>query len=204
MLPLNDTTSQRAELCAALRALQYVYDFVASKWQSSVFGGKELKRVIVKSDSSYLVESMTEWIFKWRENGFINARALPVHNQDLFKKLWTAIQRLDEQKKIKVYFWKVPRSRNADADGLANAALDSSQAPVWDYRNPPTRQKVDRHASGRVWLWHGRLGHVPLRELQDTLKVTKGIDVTHDQIQAEIDKGIPCSFCVTHFRCSGL
>ncbi|KAI8954168.1 ribonuclease H-like domain-containing protein [Xylaria longipes] len=198
MLPLNDTTSQRAELCAALRALQTVNDFVADEWKSSVSGGKKSKRVIVKSDSGYLVESMTEWIFKWRENGFINARSQPVHNQDLFKKLWDTIKCLDEQKKIKVYFWKVSRARNADADGLANAALDASQAPIWDYRNPPTRQKPDRDASGRVWLWHERLCHMPLRELQDLLKMSKGIDVTHEQIQAEIDEGVRCPSCVAH------
>ncbi|KAF2862197.1 hypothetical protein K470DRAFT_194625, partial [Piedraia hortae CBS 480.64] len=31
--------------------------------------GREVKQVVIKSDSEYLVKGMTEWIFTWNENG---------------------------------------------------------------------------------------------------------------------------------------
>ncbi|TGJ87518.1 hypothetical protein E0Z10_g1259 [Xylaria hypoxylon] len=195
VLPPHDTTSQRAELCAALRALQTIDESVAHEWQYSINTGKALKRVIVKSDSNYLVQSMTEWIFKWLDNGFTNARSQPVVNQDLMKALWQLIKRMDGEKKIKVLFWKVPREKNEHADRLANAALDATRASVWDYRNPPTQQEADRYATKRVWRWHARMAHAPLTQIQATLRVSTGIDVTHEQIQAEIDKGTVCLAC---------
>ncbi|KAI3335999.1 hypothetical protein F4824DRAFT_138887 [Ustulina deusta] len=62
----------------------------------------------------------------------MNARAQPVHNQELIKELWQLIKHMDQQKKIKVLFWKVAREDNADADRLANAALDATGAHLWD------------------------------------------------------------------------
>ena len=196
LLPVRDTTSQRAELCAALRALQTINDFVAHEWQHSITSNQKLNRVIVKSDSNYLVQGMTEWIFKWLDNGFTNARGQPVRNQDLIKELYQLIESMDRQKTIKVLFWKVGREDNEDADRLANVALDATRATVWDYQSPPTQQEADRYTSERVWRWHQRLGHMPLKTLQLMLRASTGMDVTHEQIQAEIDKGVVCSVCV--------
>ncbi|KAI1160609.1 ribonuclease H-like domain-containing protein [Nemania serpens] len=195
MLPLRDTTSQRAELCAALRALETIDNFVAQEWTRSITTGKALKRVIVKSDSNYLVQGMTEWILKWLGNGFTTARSQPVENQDLIKELWELIKRMDQQKKIKVLFWKVAREDNADADRLANAALDAPRASTWDHQNSPTQLEEDKHASERVWRWHLRMGHLPLKDIQFAIPRVTGIDVTHEQIQAEIDKGASCETC---------
>ncbi|KAI0966875.1 ribonuclease H-like domain-containing protein [Xylaria arbuscula] len=195
-LTLRDTTSQRAELCAALRALKIVYDSIAHEWQHSITAGSALKRVIIKSDSNYLVQGMTEHIVKWRSNGFLNARSQPVQNQELIKEIWQLIKRLQQQKKIRVLFWKVARQDNANADRLANLALDTTRVPTWDYRGPSVMRPDP--AIERVWLWHNRLGHIPLLELQLTLRVTKGMDITHEQIQAVIDKGVPCPVCVSY------
>ncbi|KAI0439237.1 ribonuclease H-like domain-containing protein [Xylaria telfairii] len=148
MLPLRDTTSQRAVLCAALRALKTIDDFVAHEWQHSITEGQALERVIVKSDSDYLVQSMTEWINKWLTNGFTNAKSKPIQNQDLIKELWQLIARMDQQKNIKVLFWRV--SGNTDADRLANAALNATQAPTWDYQDPPAQLEANTHTSERV------------------------------------------------------
>ncbi|KAI0521294.1 ribonuclease H-like domain-containing protein [Xylaria bambusicola] len=202
-LPHRDASSQRAELCAALRALKTIGNLVAHEWKHHITSGRTLDRVIVKSDSAYLVNGITEWIFKWLDNGFTNARSQPVQNQDLFKELLHVINRLGREKRIRVLFWHVMREQNADADRLANAALDAFQAPVWDYRNPPTQQEAETYASERVWRWHQRLGHIPLEELQETLSVTRGIDVTHEQIQTEIDKGVRCQRCRSLERLSG-
>ena len=57
---------------------------------------RRLRRVVVKSDSSYLVSAMTDWIYKWRNNGYINSRGLSVCNEDLFKQLDEAVDSLND------------------------------------------------------------------------------------------------------------
>ncbi|GAW11943.1 hypothetical protein ANO14919_012960 [Xylariales sp. No.14919] len=79
-LPPGDTTSQRAELCAAIRALRVIDDSIADKWKPSITAGYTLKRVIVKSNSNYLVQSMTERIHKRLGNAFTDARSQPAQN----------------------------------------------------------------------------------------------------------------------------
>ncbi|HHW93054.1 MAG TPA: ribonuclease HI [Clostridiaceae bacterium] len=70
----RDTTNNRMELLAALKALQ------------------ELNRpchVELYSDSAYLVSAFNEnWIVNWQKNGWKNAAKMPVANQDLWKALW--------------------------------------------------------------------------------------------------------------------
>ncbi|KAK8093394.1 hypothetical protein PG997_000079 [Apiospora hydei] len=197
VLPPEDATSQRAELCAALRALELIHQAVAHEWEASITCGYPLKRVILKSDSSYLVSSMTEWIFGWREHGFTTARGKRVQNRDLFTDLLNWIGLLDD---IQIQFWLVRREHNRDADGLANAALDAApaSATLWDPRDAVNQRRLesDSYASERVWRWHNRMGHVPLHALQHaTLGAARGMDINFEQIQAEFDKGAKCPSC---------
>ncbi|KAK8135119.1 hypothetical protein PG984_007131 [Apiospora sp. TS-2023a] len=203
VLPRADATSQRAELCAGLRALQTVRDIVALEWKRSHTGGRHiLKRVVIKSDSSYLVSSMTEWIYGWLGNGFKTTRVQPVQNADLFKELFECIREMSEKQNIDVQFWHVGREHNQDADRLANAALDAAPGAcsLWDFWNSAARRQreAELYASERVWRWHKRLGHCHLRDLQlMVLGEATGIDVTYDQIQKEIDGRSKCSACPT-------
>jgi ribonuclease HI len=162
LLPERDVTSQRAELCAALRALRLVQDLISHEWYSSYTNSKPLKRVIIKSDSDYLVQSMTNYIIKWQGNGYTAASGQQVKNQDLFKEVLTVVENLGNQKNIQTLFWKVRRKLNADADRLANAALDAAAAPTWNYDASNARQGMTQHVSENVWRWHTRMGHQPL------------------------------------------
>merc|ERR1711879_520967 len=64
---MGKQTNQRAEIMAAIRALQVV---------------PKTSNVIIFTDSNYLVNAMTKWIKAWRRNGYLN-----VKNSDLFKLL---------------------------------------------------------------------------------------------------------------------
>ena len=69
-----DTTNNRMELTAALKALQSL---------------KRPCRVDLYSDSAYLVSAFNEqWIENWRQRGWKNAAKMPVANQDLWESLW--------------------------------------------------------------------------------------------------------------------
>ncbi len=73
-----ETTNNRMEMTAAIEAL------------------KALKRpceVHVHTDSTYLKLGITEWIERWKRNGWRTAGRKPVKNQDLWQALDAALQR---------------------------------------------------------------------------------------------------------------
>jgi ribonuclease HI len=109
-------TSQLAELEALLRAL---YRAIHIKLKRP-FG--ELRTVIIKSDSEYVVRGVTEWLPKWKKNGWKNCKGLPVANAFEFQLTDGAVEKLEEDNII-VKFWLVPRKLNEMADSIAKYAL---------------------------------------------------------------------------------
>ncbi|RDK40245.1 ribonuclease H-like protein [Aspergillus phoenicis ATCC 13157] len=119
-------TSQVAELAACERALLGAY-VMQKCWdglsEMTGDGEERLHTVVIKSDSEYVVRGMTEWIFKWKANGWNTAKGLPVANQGHFKKIDSLVASL-ENEQVTVQFWQVPREFNQEADRLAASALD--------------------------------------------------------------------------------
>ena len=69
----GDTTNQRMELMGPIVALEHV---------------KERRGlIIVYSDSQYVINGITDWIEKWRVNGWRNKRKQPVANRGLWERL---------------------------------------------------------------------------------------------------------------------
>ncbi len=64
-----DTTNNRMEMTAAIRALQRLI---------------EPCEVTLHTDSRYLIDGMTKWIDGWKRNGWISASKKPVRNDDLW------------------------------------------------------------------------------------------------------------------------
>lgn len=69
-----ETTNNRMELRGAIRALE----------ELSNADGK----ILLKSDSQYVIKGITEWINSWQKNNWINSSKKPVENSDLWKKLY--------------------------------------------------------------------------------------------------------------------
>ena len=70
----RDTTNQRMELTACIRALEVLK--------------KTPLRVEVYSDSAYLVNCIRQgWYRKWQRNGWRNSARKPVENRDLWERL---------------------------------------------------------------------------------------------------------------------
>ena len=65
---------------------------------------------------------MTDWIYKWAENGWINAAGNEVANRDLIEKASRLDDRLKEEGSVK-YIW-IPRAENAIADEFVNEIMD--------------------------------------------------------------------------------
>lgn len=88
------TTNNRMEILAALRALELV-----SKQNL------EPDRIEIFTDSSYLINAITKWVYGWVKNSWVTAQGEPVKNADLFKKLLSITKSL---KAIKIEWTYVP------------------------------------------------------------------------------------------------
>lgn len=102
-----DTTNNRMELTAAIRALA------------------ELKRscdVRLVTDSQYVMQGIQDWMPSWKKRGWKTAAKQPVKNADLW-------QQLDEQVNRHTVTWQWVRGHtghpgNERADQLANRGVD--------------------------------------------------------------------------------
>ncbi|MCZ8137213.1 MAG: ribonuclease HI [Porphyrobacter sp.] len=72
-----DTTNNRMEMTAVLRGLVAL---------------KEPCAVTVHTDSRYVIDGMTQWIFGWQKRGWVNAAKKPVANEDLWRELIAAVR----------------------------------------------------------------------------------------------------------------
>jgi len=83
---------------------------------------RDLRQVVVKTDSEYLVKSMTEYIVKWKENGFKNGRGRALADAHFYQLLDGVIVSLADSG-VQVLFWLVPRDQNNDAEELTMKTL---------------------------------------------------------------------------------
>lgn len=69
------TTNNRMEMTAILRGLSALNEPCA---------------VTIHTDSRYVIDGMTQWIFGWQKRGWLNAAKKPVANEDLWRELIAA------------------------------------------------------------------------------------------------------------------
>lgn len=105
------TTNNRMELRAAIEALAAL---------------KEPCEVTLTTDSEYVRRGITEWIERWRRNGWRTAGKAPVKNAELW-------QQLDEQCRRHRVHWHWVKGHsghreNEMADALANRGIDELRA----------------------------------------------------------------------------
>jgi ribonuclease HI len=118
LLDERPMTNQRAEITAAIEACKLCHQLLNTPDLL-----QEIKQIVIKSDSAYLVNSMVTHVEKWRLNNYTSSRGRPVVNGDLLRSLDQCVVSLEEEG-VNVCFWHVPRTQNQQADKLANAALD--------------------------------------------------------------------------------
>jgi ribonuclease HI len=100
------TTNNRMELTAVIRGLE------ALKRRSSV---------TIHTDSRYVMDGLTQWLPKWKKNGWKTADKKPVKNEDLWRELDVLCAKHDLQ-------WRWVRGHsghpeNERADALARGAI---------------------------------------------------------------------------------
>jgi ribonuclease HI len=85
------TTNNRMELSGAIAGLKEVIKNKPARLHS---GGEE---IVIYTDSKYVINGMTGWIFGWQKNGWQTKDKKDVSNRDL----WEELFKLSQGKKIK-------------------------------------------------------------------------------------------------------
>ncbi|RYP59774.1 hypothetical protein DL770_010138 [Monosporascus sp. CRB-9-2] len=109
-------TNQRAEITAIILALEWALE----KYQE--LDSDPYLMVKIHSDSRYAIGCMTQWIYKWANNGWVNSSGYDVANRDLIQQASELDDRVKELGEVE-YIW-IPREQNRAADEYCNEALD--------------------------------------------------------------------------------
>jgi len=101
-----DTTNNRMELMAAIRALEAL---------------KRRSRVKLYTDSLYVMKGISAWIKDWKRRGWRTADKKPVKNEDL----WRRLDELASQHDIEWHWVRghAGHPENERADRLANKGI---------------------------------------------------------------------------------
>lgn len=81
----NNTTNNKMELTAVIRALECL---------------KETCEIDLYTDSKYVKDGITQWIYSWKRNNWKNSKKEEVKNKDL----WQKLDELSQTHKIN-WFW---------------------------------------------------------------------------------------------------
>ena len=102
----TETTNNRMELMAAISALETL---------------SRRSAITIVTDSVYVKDGVTKWIFGWKKNGWKTAAKKPVKNEDLWKRLDAA----QAQHQVTWQWVKghVGHPENELADELARAGM---------------------------------------------------------------------------------
>jgi ribonuclease HI len=105
-----DTTNNRMELMAAIRALEAL---------------KRRSHVKLYTDSIYVMKGITSWIHDWKRKGWRTADKKPVKNEDL----WRRLDELAARHEIEWHWVKghAGHPENERADALANKGIPASE-----------------------------------------------------------------------------
>lgn len=99
-----DTTNNRMEMMAAIQGLEALRRGVRAR---------------LYTDSTYLSDGITQWIERWKRNGWRTAAKKPVKNEDLWRRLDAALQGHDVE-----WHWVKGHSGHAENERADELARD--------------------------------------------------------------------------------
>ena len=102
----DNTTNNRMELIAAIKALEYL---------------NKNHKITLYTDSNYVKDGITKWIFNWKKNNWKTSTKKPVKNSDL----WIQLDEIQNKREVK-WSWVKGHSGNLGnerADELARMGI---------------------------------------------------------------------------------
>jgi len=121
----KQTTNNRMELTGAFQALQEIL--------------KRKEEILVYTDSKYLINGMTGWIYGWQKNNWQTKEKKEVLNKDL----WEKLIKLSSGKKIKWHYvgGHVGIAGNERCDEIADALAIGEKVDL--YHGPLSHYKIN-------------------------------------------------------------
>ena len=104
-----ETTNNRMELMAAIRGAEAV---------------TRPARLRLVTDSTYVKDGITKWIFGWKRNGWKTAAKKPVKNEDLWRRLDAALA--DHEIEWQWVKGHAGHAENERADELARRGIEAA------------------------------------------------------------------------------
>ena len=123
LLPKGCRTDNRAELATAIEAFRAIAQMCALPPPAPRFGD-QMKQLIIKTSSDYVVTSMVMHVEHWRRTGFRDSRGFLIKNADLLRSLDNLVCDVEKAGPVDVRFWLVSSVQNKQAQKLASAVLD--------------------------------------------------------------------------------
>ncbi|RTE80645.1 hypothetical protein BHE90_004828 [Fusarium euwallaceae] len=108
-------TNNRAQLRAVLAALRF------RNWP-----GEGFTKLVIATDSEYVVKGATEWVSKWLWNSWRTSNREAAKNRDLWQALLGEFERLEELG-LRVEFWKIPTGLNRELKKAAKRAVEDEE-----------------------------------------------------------------------------
>lgn len=108
------TTNNEMELAAMLSAFEFIETHK-----------EDAESFVVFSDSAYVVNIVTKWIFTWEQNGWTRSRGLPIENLSLIKELYNYLN--TDFFKSKVHVEKVKGHSGTAGNELADALATNNE-----------------------------------------------------------------------------
>ena len=104
----KNTTNNQMELIAAIKALEFLNTYID---------------ITINTDSNYVKEGITTWIFNWKKNNWKTSTKKQVKNREL----WERLDNLCEKKNISWCWVKAHNTSefNNQVDELAREAAES-------------------------------------------------------------------------------
>lgn len=179
-------TNQVSELLALLKAIEEGIVKIETALQP------QYQVLIVGTDSEYAYRGVTEWVYKWREEGAYHK----IHNFDLFFEIDLYL-RILERGGLKILIWRIPREFNTGADYIACEMQRSRQTMEKQQSvmaltectpQPPSDLVAEDTSKWDKWLkdeWYtavvtylcfGGLGVTNLTKNQDDRQLAEGRD----------------------------
>lgn len=118
------TTNNRMEIMAALEGLKDIKRHA-----------KDVREIVLYTDSRYLINGATKWIFGWQKNGWITSSKEPVLNKDLWEVLAEVLRGLstrEAQVKWNYVGGHVGIPGNERCDVIATSFADGVPVPLYN------------------------------------------------------------------------
>ena len=109
-----------------------------------MWGTEGWRTVTIATDSTYVVEGITDWVARWKSQQWTKMTGEDVANVDLWKRLLRLLNKQAERG-CEVRFWHIAREHNVQADELARKGAENRRRDAYKVCDL-TRAEASRRA----------------------------------------------------------